>query len=245
MRYAIADIHGGNLTFQALLRRIDFHHRDVLFLLGDYVDRGPDSMGVLETICTLKDSGYDVRPLRGNHDEMLIKTLRNDHDEYSETYFATWGRYTFDSFGLNTPENSISEYDLLQNFESTAPDFFPVKYLNLIESMPYIYVEPDYVFVHAGLNMKTDDPIKNSDNFDMLWARSISFDTRKLGGRQLVTGHIIHIIDDIRKSIGSAHIRLDNGAFTQQQPEMGNLVALNLDTKELIIQPWIDGEAIY
>jgi len=84
MRYAITDIHGGNLTFQALLRKINLRHSDQLFLLGDYVDRGPDSMGVLETICNLIDAGYDVRPLRGNHDEMLLRTITNDHDDYSE-----------------------------------------------------------------------------------------------------------------------------------------------------------------
>ena len=224
MRYAITDIHGGNLTFQALLRKIDLRHSDRLFLLGDYVDRGPDSIGVLETICTLMSAGYDIRPLRGNHDEMLLQTVVNNNYEYSESYYQAFGKNTLFTAGIN-------------DFNS-----FPSKYLNLIESMPYIHVEPDYVFVHAGLNMKVSDPIKNTENIDMIWNRCNSVEIRKLGGRQLVTGHMIRMLDDIRRSICSAHICLDNGAFTRQQPEMGNLVALNLDTKELSIQPWCENK---
>ena len=50
-----------------------------------------------------------------------------------------------------------------------------------------------------------------------------------LKGKQVVSGHNIKDLDTIRKSIESLHIFLDNGAFTQAQPEKGNLVALNLD----------------
>ncbi len=243
MRYAIADIHGGNLTFQALLRKIDFRRTDQLFLLGDYVDRGPDSMGVLETMCCLIEAGYDVRPIRGNHDEMLLRTIINDHDDYSEMYFDTWGRYTLESFEIKASGHSISKYELLHFPELIVPDFFPSKYLNLLESLPYIQVEPDYIFVHAGLDMSRNDPFSESDSYHMLWSRSITVVPEKMGGRQLVTGHMVRMIDDIRQSLDSTHIRLDNGAFTRQLPEMGNLVALNLDTKELIVQPWCDGEA--
>lgn len=210
----------------ALLDKINFRYGDELFLLGDYVDRGPDSMGVLETICNLLNAGYDVRPLRGNHDDMLLRFILNEHDMYSMMYFDEWGRQTLQSFGVNNP------------------GAFPVQFLKLLESMPYIRVETDFIFVHAGLNMSVDDPVRDSDVIEMLWSRNSTVDTGRLGGRQLVTGHTIETMDVIRGSLCSGHIRLDNGAFTQMQPEMGNLVALNLDTKELIIQPWCDGTAI-
>ena len=156
---------------------------------------------------------------------MLLRTILNDHDEASLTYYQTWGEHTLLTSG-------ISDLTL-----------FPLKYLSLLESMQCTYVEPDYIFVHAGLDMSKNAPILESDSLHMLWSRrTLKVDTRRLGGRQLVTGHMIRMIDDIRKSINSAHIRIDNGAFTQQLPEMGNLVALNLDTKELILQPWCDGD---
>ncbi|MFZ4858180.1 MAG: metallophosphoesterase [Desulfuromonadaceae bacterium] len=242
-RFAITDIHGGNLTFQALLRKIDFRRQDSLFLLGDYVDRGPDSMGVLETICCLKEAGYDVRPIRGNHDEMLLRTIMNDHDEYSEEYFDVWGRDTLESINVDVSGRPLSKYELFQANDPQVQMLFPARYLDLLESMPYILIEPDFVFVHAGLNMSFHDPVNDSDPIEMLWCASGNEDKRKLGGRQLVVGHIITNLNTIRKSVNSDCICLDNGAFTQAHPEKGNLVALNLDTKELIIQPWCDGEA--
>lgn len=76
MRYAISDIHGCTKTFRALLDQIDLQKEDELFLLGDYVDRGPDSYGTLQLIWWLIDSGYRVTCLRGNHEEMWLNELR-------------------------------------------------------------------------------------------------------------------------------------------------------------------------
>ncbi len=226
MRYAIGDIHGGSCTFKALLDRLSLRHGDELFLMGDYVDRGPDSRGVLDIILNLMKCGYySVHPLRGNHDEMLLRTILNDHDMFSAMYFDEWGKYALKSFGLSNPGD------------------VPMKYRTLLESMPYIIVEADFIFVHAGLSMNVDDPVHDSDVIDMLWSRNSTVDIRKLGGRQLVTGHSIETLQAIRESLCTGHICLDNGAFTRRQPEMGNLVALNLDTKELIVQPWCDGAA--
>ena len=93
--------------------------------------------------------------------------------------------------------------------------------------------------------MKKIDPLNDTDHLDMLWSRSRIVDRYKIGGRKLVTGHVIDSLEDIRDSIHADNIRLDNGAFSNDQPDRGNLVALNLDTSELIIQRWCDGEVIY
>ena len=55
-RYAIGDIHGGSKTFRALLDTLNLKHNDRLYLLGDYVDRGNDSKGVLDLILQLQNS---------------------------------------------------------------------------------------------------------------------------------------------------------------------------------------------
>lgn len=227
MKYVFGDIHGGSRTFKSLIDRINLRHSDQLLLLGDYVDRGPDSRGVLYAISKLMDSGYDIRALRGNHDDMLLRTIRNDHDELSTQYRMEWGWHTLKSFGVDEPEE------------------IPASYINLLESMPYLLIDNDYVFVHAGLNMKKIDPLNDTDHLDMLWSRSRIVDRYKIGGRKLVTGHVIDSLEDIRDSIHADNIRLDNGAFSNDQPDRGNLVALNLDTSELIIQRWCDGEVIY
>ena len=72
MRYAISDIHGCPKTFKHALTSIGFNKEDELFLLGDYIDRGPDSLGVLEHIWRLEADGCNVICLRGNHEQMLI-----------------------------------------------------------------------------------------------------------------------------------------------------------------------------
>ena len=227
MKYAIGDIHGGSRTFKTLLDRIDLRHSDTLFLLGDYVDRGPDSRGVLDIICLLADAGYDIRAVRGNHDDLLLRAILNDHNLFSRQYRMGWGWHTVKSFGVDDLKD------------------IPGNYINLLESMPYMFIEDDYIFVHAGLDMQTVDPLRDTDPLYMLWDTSRLVDRRKVGGRKLVTGHVIDYLDDIRVSVHTGNIRLDNGAFTNQQPEMGNLVALNLDTREFTIQPWYDGEAVY
>jgi predicted MPP superfamily phosphohydrolase len=75
-RFAIGDIHGCNLTLQALVKeQLQLTKQDQLFLLGDYVNRGPDSMGVLNFIMGLQAEGYQVFALRGNHEQMLLDKI--------------------------------------------------------------------------------------------------------------------------------------------------------------------------
>ena len=81
MRYAISDIHGCSKTFRRALDLIDLDKTDdELFLLGDYIDRGPDSLGVLQTIWRLEEEGYRIKCLMGNHEEMYIN--RSEYSDY-------------------------------------------------------------------------------------------------------------------------------------------------------------------
>ena len=72
-RFAISDIHGCLKTFKQLLETIGLEKSDELFLLGDYVDRGPDSMGVVRYIQHLIVEGYFVTCLKGNHERHLLE----------------------------------------------------------------------------------------------------------------------------------------------------------------------------
>lgn len=110
---------------------LNLHHGDRLFTLGDYVDRGPDSKGVLDTIMDLMESGFDVTPLRGNHDDMMLSTITDDRDDFSRSWFGDWS----ESFGISDPEE------------------MPEKYVNFLKSLPLMAVEHYYVLVHAGLDL--------------------------------------------------------------------------------------------
>jgi len=89
-------------TFRKLLKEINFNHNDELFLLGDYIDKGPDGMGVIKLIWTLQIKGYKVTCLRGNHEQMFSNAvshcMNSDavpvryHEEIAE-WVTTLGHY--------------------------------------------------------------------------------------------------------------------------------------------------------
>jgi len=82
-KYVISDIHGCAKTFKALVDRISFSREDELYLLGDYIDRGPDSKGVIDHIWDLLETGYTVHCLTGNHEQMFLHAI-DARDELSD-----------------------------------------------------------------------------------------------------------------------------------------------------------------
>jgi serine/threonine protein phosphatase 1 len=226
-RYAIGDIHGGAKTLRSLLGRLDLRQgKDRLYLLGDLIDRGPDSRGVLDTIINLRAAGFTVRPIRGNHEDMLLRNISGEHD--------TWSQHWMEAFGA----------DMLQSFAIREPGELPECYVKLLMSLPLIELEDDFVFVHAGLAFNSRNPLQDSPPYNMLWHESGTPDRRLLGGRVTVTGHKFHPMRQIEASLHTDRIFLDNGAFTGtgMLPDLGNLVTLDLDRKKLIVQPWLDGQ---
>jgi serine/threonine protein phosphatase 1 len=225
--YAIGDIHGGAKTFLALLSRLNLKHIDRLYLLGDYVDRGNDSKGVLDTILRLLDSGYDVFPLRGNHDDMMLRSVTGQHDEFSEFWLSLWGNETLKCFAVK----SIGHLQ--------------TRYISLLDALPYSGEDGRFIFVHAGLDLTLADPLTQTSQEHMLWGDETDIESTPYDGKTIVSGHTIRTISQIRKSLKSRRFRIDNGAFYQDEsPRTGNLVAVNLDSMQLVIQPWLDGEVI-
>ena len=107
-RYAIADIHGCLHTFSTLIReKIKLSKEDQLFLLGDYVHRGPNSEGVLEEIRKLILQGYQIYPIRGNHEDKYLKQMGDKiapkHKELiaSMPYYYETEDFIFVHAGLN------------------------------------------------------------------------------------------------------------------------------------------------
>ena len=137
-RYAITDIHGCANTFKEMLAKLNFSKRDKLYLLGDYIDRGPDSKGVLDLIMNLQSTGHKVFCLKGNHEE---KMLLSRHDINQNRNWLTWGgKETLESFGVE----KINDIDN--------------KYLEWMAALPNIIELPDYVLVHACLLYTSPSP---------------------------------------------------------------------------------------
>lgn len=103
-RYAITDIHGCLKTFEELLNKIGLNKTDELFLLGDYIDRGPDCKGVIKLIQEMQDTGQKLVCLRGNHEQMAIEL-----NTYSLQY-NYWDKEERDWF------DSLPYYHLLDDY---------------------------------------------------------------------------------------------------------------------------------
>ena len=87
-RYAISDIHGCYQTFIDLLAQLNLTKEDELYLLGDLIDRGPNSKGVIDHVMQMQEDGYKVTVLMGNHEYMFLQAI----DE-TIPYCWDWRRY--------------------------------------------------------------------------------------------------------------------------------------------------------
>jgi serine/threonine protein phosphatase 1 len=218
--FAIADIHGCCRTFRRLLFDVlRLEKSDTLYLLGDYIDRGPDSKGVIASIMEMQATGYDVRPVRGNHEHLLLRSLQMPLYERLAEWLDNGGYTTLNSYGVAHPQD------------------IPFEHRQFLESLPLYYATDTHIFAHAGLDFSLDEPLSDKGEQSMLWKRSGEVDESKLAGRILVSGHTPLSLSSIKRSLTSSHIRLDNGCvYADELPEMGNLVALELDSGRMIVQ---------
>ena len=218
-RFVIPDIHGCARTFRCLLENvIHLGKDDHLYLLGDMIDRGPRSKEVIDTILQLRSDGYNVHPLRGNHEEMFVQSCRD------RSYFRLWmlngGRATLDSFGV---EDGCD---------------VPPSYRQFIAGLPYFIELPDFVLVHGSLNFQIPDPL--ADTEAMLWSRDTAVNRQLIGGRRVIGGHTPVSRDEIRNNLATDRITLDNGCVYRGKQGLGSLAALELNSMTLYFQDNID-----
>ncbi len=219
MEYAISDIHGYYTTFRYLIEeRIKLQKEDTLYLLGDYIDRGTDSKGVLDYILALQEKGFQVRTLMGNHELLLLESL-NDADTYS-LWLQNGGTETLYSFGIRSANQLPAEYNVFLN------------------SLEYYFETDKYFLVHAGFDFSTPDFLTNKEA--MLWIRRWhhTIDRDRLKGKTIVHGHTPTPLVEIQNMLDEnlyPVINIDGGCFVKKEG-YGNLCALNLTTRELIWQ---------
>jgi len=217
--FVIGDIHGCAATLRRLvdgtLRPIPDDH---IYLLGDLIDRGPDSKGVLDFIFELRGRGLSVSSVRGNHEEMCLQA--GDDQYYLELWAANGGLAT------------------LESFQADGPGDIPHRYRAFLGSLPHYILLEDFVIVHAGLNFDLPGPF--DDTSAMLWTRSPFVDRQRIGGRRLICGHTPVPRTLLEASLDSSKIMLDNGCVFGERLEMGCLAALELESMTLRYQENID-----
>jgi len=113
---AISDIHGCLNTFKAILQKIDYTKKDQLFLVGDFIDRGPNSKGVIDHIWHLQNQGYTITCLKGNHEQMLLNSLTDW--ETARNWLYHGGSQTLDSFEASDLQHAGLNFDVLNPYEA-------------------------------------------------------------------------------------------------------------------------------
>jgi serine/threonine protein phosphatase 1 len=165
---AIGDVHGCSRALAAVIEAIDPGPEDVLVFLGDYIDRGPDTRGVVELVIGLRRRCRLV-PLLGNHEDLLLGVLADRHP--LPWLLGIGGNETLDSYGVGRALHLIPE-DHLEFFESCL-DY---------------YETPTHIFLHA--NYDPDLPLDQQPWPRLRWEslRSVIPGPHR-SGKTVILGH--------------------------------------------------------
>ena len=154
---AMSDIHGNLNKFEKMIDKVNLTKEDRLVIMGDNVDRGKHSIELIFRIKELKDEGYDIITLMGNHEDMLIYFI----EQYKSVEALLYGKDGASAVHNGTA-NTFDNYMKLSNNDKEL-------FLNEIKSYRSHYELLDYLFVHAGVMPET--PLEWQDIDDMLWIR--------------------------------------------------------------------------
>jgi len=234
-RWVIPDIHGCAKTVTSLVSDLIKPMRsDELYFLGDYVDRGPDSKGVIDFIRRMQKEGYNVTALRGNHEDFMVELYDAEMNSTNAWWHNVWSK-------KHKIWLEIGGRPTLSSFQASHIRDVPVDYIDWMRDLRY-YVELDrFVLVHAGFNFSIDNPY--DDLQSMLWLREYEIKPEKIGGRRIIHGHVPVNMDLITQAIKSSvfkFIDLDNGPYLSGKGGFGNLVALEINSMEMVIQYNLD-----
>lgn len=163
---AFGDIHGCRNALRELLAQVAPTADDRLVFLGDYVDRGPDSAGVIDDLLVLRERFPATVFLRGNHEQMLLDVLAGDNPA---TFLANGGGKTIVSYraGRGWPP--------------------PPEHLAFFAELPAMHITDRFIFAHAGL--RPGVPVDRQLPTDLLWIRHEFLDSPYDWGKPVVFGH--------------------------------------------------------
>jgi len=206
--YAIGDIHGRLDLLNQLLERIENDvqscpHPDVLYIfLGDYVDRGPASSGVIDRLIAFGANQHAIY-LKGNHEEFLISFFETPH------LLQDWSRYgainTLMSYGLRPPMRPTPEQ--CTQIAAELYDLMPNAHFNFLQNLYLSLTLGDFFFVHAGVRPQVALEMQSEE--DLLWIREEFLSHKERFEKIVVHGHTPVRDPEILDN----RINIDTGAF--------------------------------
>ncbi|RAU23355.1 serine/threonine protein phosphatase [Paramagnetospirillum kuznetsovii] len=216
--YAIGDIHGRMDLFERLLAAISTDvsydpyeigrpDRVVVICMGDLIDRGPDSRGVIERLlsgapATGPLAGAQFIALRGNHEDYMTQFLADF--SVAPGWLRNGGLEAIRSYVGHLPDGFVADYPALQRLLYRA---MPPSHLRFLSRMPAKHVEGDYLFVHAGI--RPEVPLERQDAYDMMWIREPFLSHTGPYPKMVVHGHTQVSEPEIHPN----RIAIDTGAY--------------------------------
>ena len=216
---AIGDIHGCPQSFDALLARIDPSPDDHLLFVGDYIDRGPDSKGVIDRLLDLRED-VPCTFLRGNHEAMMIEYLDSGA-------FSLWRM----NGGVSTLQSYLKD-------ENHSEIKIPASHAEFVRETKLYHETEDFLFVHAGLKpeLTIEENLDQKDEDVLLWERGHLDASELAWGKPVVCGHTPRPDPINREKL----ILIDTGCVYHMKPGMGRLTAVHLPEREFIDVPYSD-----
>ena len=217
--YAIGDVHGCLAQLEQLLDRIaaDALEADAavhLVFLGDLVDRGPDSAGVVRRLLDGPLPGQRHSFLMGNHEEAMLRVWDGEL-ETLQGWLSFGGRETLDSYGLDRGD----VFRLAAELPRAMREVIPHSHIDFLRGFEDQVRVGDYLFVHAGI--RPGVPLDQQEQNDLRWIREeFLYDEDSDHGVVVVHGHTITAEPDVR----SNRIGIDTGCYSS-----GRLTALVLE----------------
>lgn len=209
--YAVGDIHGhlnllhrANDLIETDRARAGADQAQVIYI-GDLVDRGPDSAGVVDLLAKLSQADPRITVLRGNHDHMLVEFLdgaessRAPRGRFDYLADGIGGRSTLESYGLSRRLSQAQMRD-------AAREKIPQAHQKFLRNLPYSHSAQGCLFVHAGI--RPGIALADQEPMDLIWIREDFLLDKRDHGPLIVHGHT----PDERATHWGNRVNLDSGA---------------------------------
>ena len=177
--FAVGDIHGCRFELNILLNHLYDHEnlsqRDLVVFIGDYVDRGPDSRGVLDRLIDFQQEFPKTVFLRGNHEDMLLDHL-GFGGRMGPAYLYNGGDATFKSYQIPLGDPPKTQLEQL-----------PEEHIDFLVALESYVQVGSYVFAHAGLSPLRD--LQAQEEQDLYWIRDEFIQNKHTFSKTIVFGH--------------------------------------------------------
>jgi serine/threonine protein phosphatase 1 len=223
--YAVGDLHGRLDLFEALLGEMERDHAGrpetsaEIILLGDLIDRGPDSAGLLDLLTQPPPQWAVWTIIRGNHEQVLLDILAETDRQYRDALIEDWlGFGGSDTLASYRAPASLFDGDEPAAVVAWLEDNLPPAHLELLRNSLLSVRRGDYLFVHAGV--RPDVPLHMQTPQDLMWIREEFLRSPRDHGATIVHGHTPSAEPELRAN----RIGIDTGAYAT-----GVLTALALE----------------